>query len=168
MIAKIVSGGQAGADRAALDVARELGIPTGGWIPRGRRAEDGRIPEDYRGLVETESEDYAERTERNVRDSDATLVLAFGSPRGGSALTARIARRIGRPLLVVDLERAPTEETATTLRDWLERTRPAVLNVAGPRASSEPRIAGAVRAVLRLALEAGEETREPDRGRGRA
>jgi hypothetical protein len=80
LIAKIVSGGQTGADRAALDVAIGLGIATGGWVPRGRRAEDGAVPGRYVGMDETESPDYAERTRLNVRDSDATLILAFGRP----------------------------------------------------------------------------------------
>ena len=85
MIDKIVSGGQTGADRAALDVALELGLSTGGWIPRGRRAEDGAIPERYEELVESDSESYERRTELNVRDSDATVVFSFGPPTGGSA-----------------------------------------------------------------------------------
>ena len=153
---RIVSGGQTGADRAALDVARELGITTGGWVPRGRRAEDGPIPARYLGLVETESDDYADRTDRNVRDADATLVLCFGPPTGGTALTVRRARSRGRPLLVLDLEATSAASAAAALRAWLAAERPAVLNVAGPRLSSEPRIAEATAALLRAALGARE------------
>ena len=88
MVTKIVSGGQTGADRAALDAALEVGFATGGWIPRGRRAEDGAVPERYGNLVETESDAYEPRTELNVRDSDATVIFSFGPAFGGSALTA--------------------------------------------------------------------------------
>jgi hypothetical protein len=157
---KIVSGGQTGADRAALDAAAECGLATGGWVPAGRRAEDGRIPVRYRGLVEADSRDYAQRTEWNVRDSDATLVAAFGPPTGGSALTLRLAHRLGRPVLVLDLEALSDDEAAERLATWLAEVRPRVLNVAGPRASHEPRIGSAVRALLRCALTArgGEAT----------
>lgn len=153
---KIVSGGQTGADRAALDVAGELGIATGGWIPHDRRAEDGRVPARYAGLRETESSDYAQRTQWNVRDSDATLVLGFGSPQGGSALTVDVARALGRPVLEVDLERLSLEEAAIQLRIWLTEVRPSILNVAGPRRSHEPRISESAAQVLRLALATSE------------
>mgnify|MGYP003793290687 CR=1 FL=1 len=91
MIKKIVSGGQTGVDRAALDVAMQLGIPVGGWCPRGRRAEDGRIPDSY-PLREASSVNYAKRTELNVRDSDGTLILSGGPLTGGTALTESLAR----------------------------------------------------------------------------
>ena len=130
----IVSGGQTGVDRAALDVAIALGLNHGGWCPAGRLAEDGPIPSRYT-LRETGSASYDVRTERNVRDSDATLVLASGEPRGGTALTCRLARLRRRPLLVVDLAAPPPPEE---VRDWLAAHGVATLNVAGPRASSEP------------------------------
>jgi len=152
VLEKIVSGGQTGADRAALDVALELGLATGGWIPRGRRAEDGPIPERYAGLVETPSDAYALRTERNARDSDATLVLSFGTPVGGSALTVDCARRFGKPLLTLDLASCTSEEAVGLVRAWLAETQPATLNVAGPRASEETRISGATAQILRDAL----------------
>ncbi len=152
VIEKIVSGGQTGADRAALDVALELGIPAGGWVPRGRRAEDGRIPDRYEGLREADSDAYRTRTELNVVDSDATLVLAFGPPTGGTALTVEMARGHARPLLILDLEQQPRAEAAASLRRWLAEVRPRVLNVAGPRLSGEPRIATATAAILRAAL----------------
>lgn len=103
---KIVSGGQTGVDRAALDTALELGLPCGGRCPRGRKAEDGPIPARY-PLTETSSAEYAQRTEWNVRDSDGTLVLTRGQPTGGTALTIELAERLGKPYLVVDLESEP-------------------------------------------------------------
>ena len=152
MIDKIVSGGQTGADRAALDVALELGLSTGGWIPRGRRAEDGAIPERYEELVESDSDSYERRTELNVRDSDATVVFSFGPPTRGSALTVRLAHSLEKPLLALDLERSTTDEAIDTLRRWLSEARPRVLNVAGPRLSQEPRIAEATVLILRGAI----------------
>ena len=91
---KIISGGQAGVDRAALDIALELGIECGGWCPKGRGAEDGRIGPKY-PLLETGSEDPNVRTERNVRDSDATLIFTWGKPTGGTAYTIKMAEKLG-------------------------------------------------------------------------
>jgi hypothetical protein len=130
-VTAIVSGGQTGVDRAALDVALSLRLPCGGWCPRGRRAEDGRIPARY-PLRETATSAYPARTRLNVRDSDGTLVLARGEPRGGSALTVELAFQLGRPCLVVDLLVPPPIET---VRAWLEGNAIATLNVAGPRES---------------------------------
>src|SRR5947209_13063019 len=96
MVAKIVSGGQTGVDRAALDVALELGLPCGGWCPRGRRAEDGPLPARY-PLTETSWEGYPQRTRWNVRDSDGTLILTRGQPDRGTALTIKLAQRLGKP-----------------------------------------------------------------------
>ena len=127
---RIVSGGQSGVDRAALDVAIESGIPCGGWCPRGRRAEDGPISERY-PLRETRTDRYEERTEKNVLDSDATLVLSRGPPSGGTALTVRLARRHGRPHLLIDMS-APVDPSVVWR--WMRNNRVRVLNVAGPRA----------------------------------
>jgi hypothetical protein len=132
----IVSGGQTGVDRAALDVAIAHAIPHGGWCPRGRRAEDGPIPSRYL-LREHASADYAARTEQNVLDSDATLVLAVGMPRDGTALTVRLATRHERPCLTVDLDHPPT---AASVLEWLRRHAVRTLNVAGPRESTHPGI----------------------------
>ena len=134
--AKIVSGGQTGVDRAALDAAVALGIPHGGWCPKGRLAEDGPIPPQYQ-LVETDLPDYADRTERNVLDSDATLILCRGQPTGGTELTRRLALRHGKPLRVVDLQQ-PVDWPA--VRRWLGRHGARTLNVAGPRESQCPGI----------------------------
>jgi hypothetical protein len=132
---RVVSGGQTGVDRAALEVALELGLPCGGWCPKGRLAEDGVIPKRY-PLVETPSDEYAQRTEWNVRDSDGTLILSRGGIlKGGSALTASLAARYGRPCLTVDLT-APPDPAA--IRDWIARNQVRTLNVAGPRAGDSP------------------------------
>jgi len=134
--AKIVSGGQTGVDRAALDAAIALAIPHGGWCPKGRLAEDGTIPPVYQ-LIETELPDYAERTERNVLDSDATLILCRGQPTGGTELTWRLAQRHGKPHRVVDLQQ-PIDWSA--VRRWLRKRGTGTLNVAGPRESQCPGI----------------------------
>jgi hypothetical protein len=145
---KIVSGGQAGVDRAALDAALELGLPCGGWCPRGRRAEDGPIPPRY-PLTETPTASYPQRTEWNVRDSDGTLVLHLGYRDRGTGLTLRLAGRYRRPSLEVDLRR-PGEPA--TLRDWAAREGVAVLNVAGPRESRNPGVHDAAFLFLLAAL----------------
>ncbi len=152
MIEKIVSGGQTGVDRAALEVGMELGIRTGGWIPRGRRAEDGRVPDRYEGLVETHSEAYGCRTERNVRDSDATVIFTSGELMGGAALTAGLAPSSKKPLLTLDLGSSTEEAAVIRLEAWLVETQARVLNVAGPRASEAPEVAAATARVLRAAL----------------
>jgi hypothetical protein len=136
MLERILSGGQTGVDRAALDVAIGLGIPVGGWCPRGRRAEDGRIPRRYR-LRETPSDRYAQRTAWNVRDADATLILTSGPLTRGTAFTQRMTVSHNRPVCVVDL--AQTRAVAP-VRRWLQRNNVRTLNIAGPRASTSPGI----------------------------
>lgn len=145
---RLISGGQTGVDRAALDVALELGLPCGGWCPRGRRAEDGPIPARY-PLQELDSDTYPPRIERNVLESDGTLVVTRGPLRAGTRLTVDLALRHGRPCLVVDLrEPAPPQEA----REWLATLRIRCLNVAGPRESSQPGIGAAARHYLRALL----------------
>ncbi len=147
---RIVSGGQTGVDRAALDVAQELGIPCGGWCPRGRRAEDGPIPDRY-PLRETSTKEYPQRTEANVRDSEATLILTRGKPDRGTALTAKLAHRHRRPLFVVDLA-CPAADEVQKVRAWLAQHGIAVLNVAGSRESSADGIYEQAAAFLREVL----------------
>jgi hypothetical protein len=144
MVDTIVSGGQTGVDRAALDVALEQGIPCGGWCPPGRAAEDGSIPGRY-PLTETPEGagpeapgvPNSQRTAWNVRDSDGTLVLTRGELDGGTALTIRLAGQHGKPCLVVDLAGQPR---AADVRNWVQAQGIRVLNVAGPRERSSPGI----------------------------
>jgi hypothetical protein len=145
MIERIISGGQTGADRGGLDAAIELGLAHGGYCPRGRRAEDGCIPERY-ALEEMDSRAYAARTEANVRAADATLLVTRGKPTGGSALTAGLTRKHGLPLCHIDLDRDP--DPAATLRAFLRAQCVQTLNVAGPRESHCPGIARDTRALL--------------------
>ena len=151
---KIISGGQTGADRGGLEAARALGLESGGTCPRGRRAEDGRIPECY-ALVESGSEDDAVRTRANVEEGEATLVVVAGAGAGeGTRLTMALARELGKPLLVVETggRREPDEEAVASLRRWLEEGAPKVLNVAGSRASEGREVEGFTRDLLVRAL----------------
>lgn len=145
---KIVAGGQTGADRAAWDAAIEAGIATGGFVPGGRMAEDGPIPGNYPGLIETESADPAERTRLNVAQSDATLLFKHGPPAGGSRLTAELAKEYKKPLLHIDFALVPGEAGIESAADWLRSNEIGVLNIAGPRASEDPFIYDAVREFL--------------------
>ena len=146
MIQKIVSGGQTGVDRAALDVALALGVPCGGWCPQGRVAEDGPIDERY-PLRESPSADYAQRTEWNVRDSDGTLVLTRGTPNGGTAQTIDVAEQLEKPCLVLNLE---TQLSASAVHAWASAYHITALNVAGPRESKSPGISAQAAKFLRL------------------
>lgn len=142
----IVSGGQTGADRAALDVAIELGIPHGGWCPRGRHAEDGKIAARY-ALRETANADYVTRTKLNVRDADGTLILNSGKLEGGTAATMQFAKELNKPCLVIDLHDPPRPEV---IIEWLENNKIRILNIAGPRESKRPGVYRLARDVLRL------------------
>ncbi|WP_022834523.1 putative molybdenum carrier protein [Salisaeta longa] len=135
MIETIVSGGQTGVDRAALDAAQREQVAIGGWCPRGRRAADGVIPERY-PLKETPEADYAQRTTWNVRDSDGTLILSPEPLTGGTAFTRQEAQRLGRPLMQVE----PSLAHVTRILSWVQQHRIRRLNVAGPRARTEPGI----------------------------
>jgi hypothetical protein len=147
-IRKIISGGQTGVDRAALDAAIERGITGGGWCPKGRASEQGPIPDHY-PLIETPLADPTQRTEWNVRDADATLIIAQGKLTGGAALTQRLATSLPKPSLVID----PAEATSTaTVRAWLNEYAVRTLNVAGPRASTDPQIYELALGLLRKAL----------------
>ena len=136
LLTRIISGGQSGVDRAALDAAIELGIPHGGWCPRGRTAEDGRIPPKYH-LKETLSPDYAVRTRLNVRDADGTLILYREPLEGGTALTWQLAVELEQPVLLVELGFPPVIEA---FHLWLRENSIRKLNIAGPRASQRPGI----------------------------
>jgi len=136
-IQKIVSGGQTGVDRGALDAARALGTAIGGWVPKGRRAEDGRVPDEY-PLQETATAEYEERTRLNVYDSDGTLILSHGPLRGGSQVTLEAAVDLGRPHKHLDLsELSPTDAIEKAIA-WIGAHHIETLNVAGPRQSEDP------------------------------
>ena len=136
MAEKIISGGQTGVDRAALDCAIALRIPHGGWCPAGRRAEDGSLNERYR-LVELDSYEYVDRTRKNVEDSDGTLILKVGKLEGGTALTHTFAENSGRPVMTVDLDNPPERQE---IMKWLTSNKIKRCNVAGPRESKQPGI----------------------------
>jgi len=147
MLQKIVSGGQTGADRAALDWAIARGIPHGGWCPRGRLAEDGAIHSRYQ-LDETPSSDYAQRTEWNVRDSDGTVIFSLAPVlAGGSEQTAELAQQHRKPCLHLSRQREG-EAAAARLHDFLVEHGIKILNVAGPRQSQEPGVTGFTRDTL--------------------
>jgi len=136
MLKKIVSGGQTGVDRAALDAAVAFGVEHGGWCPKGRRSEDGRIPEIY-FLNETPMADYRQRTSWNVRDSDGTLILVRDHLRGGSRYTCDCAIQTERPYLIGRLDDFTAIERAYR---WIIDNSIETLNVAGPRASTDASI----------------------------
>ena len=144
---KIISGGQTGADRAALDAAIERSIPHGGWLPRGRKAEDGPVPKHYR-LQEMASPKYRDRTRKNILDSDGTLIVSFGPLTGGSALTEALAICHNRPCLHLDMEHISLDKAVAALEQWLQKFGISTLNVAGPRASGEPRVYNTVKEIL--------------------
>ena len=147
MIKKIISGGQTGADRAALDVAIKLGIPHSGWIPKGRKTEDGPLPERY-NLQEMPTASYSKRTEKNVLESDGTLILTHDKLSGGSKLTKTYADKHGRPCLHINLIETMAYKALPEIVDWISDNRIKVLNVAGPKASEEPSIYEATYNVL--------------------
>lgn len=154
MLTKVISGGQTGADRGALDAALAAGFTCGGWCPRGRRAEDGPIPDRY-PLHEMPSPRYLDRTRRNVAEADATLILARGTPTGGTRKTAIFADRLGKPCLILDPGRETADALLARATAWLAEHAVGTLNVAGPRASSDPEIqadaAALVAAIIRSA-----------------
>ena len=151
LLSKIISGGQTGADRAALDTAIKLNMPHGGWCPRGRLAEDGTIA-DFYTLTETPSADPAQRTEWNVRDSDGTVIFSI-SPKlsGGSAKTEIFARQYQKPCLHLSREREG-QRGVELLSCFLADNKIQILNVAGPRQSEESRIAEFVSELLKRVL----------------
>ena len=136
VLLKIVSGGQTGVDQAALEAAIAMGVEHGGWCPAGRRSERGRIPDSFQ-LRETRERNYVVRTEKNVIDSDATMILFRHELSGGTLLTERLTLKHDRPVLCVDLSIDDAfEESIDRIKDWLQRFQVKTLNVAGPREST--------------------------------
>jgi len=151
MLKKIISGGQTGADRAALDIAIHLEIPHGGWIPRGRLTESGPLPEIYL-LQEMPTTSYAHRTKKNVLDADGTLIISHGPVSGGSKLTGDTALKHNRPVLHIDLTRQIAFQAAQHIKNWIVANGIEILNVAGPRQSRDPKIYRATYDILETAL----------------
>ena len=151
---KIISGGQTGADQGALDAAIQRGIPHGGWLPKGRTTEEGPLGRQYR-LQELDSRRYRDRTEKNVLESDGTLIVSYGPLTGGSALTEALTVRHDRPCLHLNMDYFTLDDAVKTVNNWLEKHAVSILNVAGPRASSDERIYETVRDII-LAINQGE------------
>ncbi len=139
MLDKIVSGGQTGVDQAALDVAIKLGIPYGGWIPKGRKTENGALPQKYT-MQEMPTSKYVDRTEKNVIDSDGTLIISRGKLSNGSEYTRKMAMKHHRPWLHVDITKDAKFHAATRIVTWIVDHEVRILNVAGPRASKDPEV----------------------------
>jgi hypothetical protein len=151
MIKKIISGGQTGADRAALDVAIRLGIPHSGWILKGRITERGPLPERYR-LQEMPTDSHPARTEQNVIDSDGTLIVARGSLTGETDYTRQMTLKHKKQLLGIDLEQTNLYDAASLVASWIKMRRIEILNVAGPRASKDRQIYPDVIMILERAI----------------
>lgn len=146
---KIISGAQTGADRGGLDAALALGIAHGGFVPRGRRAEDGCVPSHY-DVQELATQGYLDRTRRNVEEADGTVVFTRGALRSGSLRTVQFAEQLRKPCLHVNL--AAEKDPTALVHDWLVANNIGVLNVAGSRLSTAPGIDGQVRQLLVSAI----------------
>ena len=147
MITKIISGGQTGADQAALDFAIQYNIPHGGWIPKGRLTENGPLSEKYQ-LKEMPTSSHPKRTEKNVLDSDGTLIISHGNITGGTALTRKLAKQHNKPWLHVDMDKMSLLYATRILRSWIIDNGIQILNVAGSRASGDPKIYNATAKIL--------------------
>jgi len=131
---KIISGGQTGVDRGALDAALKRGISCGGWCPPGRLDEFGRIPDHY-PVTEIDEGSFTERTRRNVEDSDGTVIIYFGELHGGSAQTVQFCLEAQRPHELIDAAKTSTDRAAQLIRKFVHDNKIAILNIAGPRQS---------------------------------
>ncbi len=134
---KIISGGQTGVDRAALDAALRHGIKSGGWCPTGRLDEFGRIPDRY-AVKELENGGSTERTLQNVKDSNGTVIIYPGKLSGGTEQTLHFCVEQRRPHELIDASNVSTEKASQLIADFVRETKIDILNVAGPRASEWP------------------------------
>ena len=147
MLKKIISGGQTGADQAALDAAIKYSFSHGGWITKGRKTEDGRLPDNYK-LREMSTDSYPKRTKQNVIDSDGTVIISHGKLTGGSKLTQELAEKHFRSCLHIDLNKAPAFIAASKINSWIIEHNIEILNVAGSRASKDPKIYEIVKYII--------------------
>jgi len=151
MLKKIISGGQTGADQAALDVAIKFNIDHGGWISRGRGTEKGPLPMKYQ-LKEMDTTDYRERTKQNINDSHGTIIISHGELTGGSKFTQSYANLVGKPNCYLDLLSFEEFEAAIILKSFIMENKIQTLNVAGPRLSHDPWIYMDVKTILETLL----------------
>ncbi len=135
---KIISGAQTGVDRGALDAALQVGVSCGGWCPKGRRAEDGRIPDKY-PVIELSDSRYRKRTLHNVLNSDATLIIYFSTLEGGTELTVQYCMQHAKPYKLIDAQEIPSQQAARMIQQFVSDQGVKVLNVAGPRESHQPK-----------------------------
>jgi hypothetical protein len=134
---KIISGGQTGIDRAALDLALKHGVDSGGWCPTGRLDEFGRIPDRY-SVRELQAGGFTERTLQNVKDSDGTVIIYLGKLSGGTEQTVQFCVEQSQPHELIDASKVSAEEAASLIADFVRENKIDVLNVAGPRQSEWP------------------------------
>lgn len=151
MLKKIISGGQTGADRAALDVAIKFNIEHGGWLPKGRKTEKGPLSVKYQ-LKEMDTGDYKDRTEQNIHDSHGTVIISRGKLTGGSKLTQDFAEFSGKPNCYIDLLNTEEFEASIILKSFIIENNIKILNVAGPRLSHHPGIYMDVKIILEATL----------------
>ena len=133
IISKIISGGQTGVDQGALDYALENSVPCGGWCPKGRLCENGKIPEKY-PVRECESKEYPYRTEKNVIDSDGTLIIIKNSADRGTGLTKRLCEKHNKPIIIIDIIGSHGDQRES-IQEWINTNNISVLNIAGNRES---------------------------------
>ena len=147
MLKKIISGGQTGAEQAALDAAIKYSFSHGGWIQKGRKTEDGILPYEYK-LKELKSGAYPNYTERNVINSDGTLIISHGKLKGGSVLPKKLAKKYNRYFLHIDLNETPAFIAASKINSWIIKHGIEILNVTGSRASKDPKIYEIVKYII--------------------
>lgn len=150
-ITKIISGGQTGVDRAGLDAAIALNIEHGGYVPKGRKAEDGQVPQKYH-MEEMKKGGCPARTKKNIEASDGTVIFCQSRPSTGTKLTVDHAVQIKKPVLVLEIDAVSKQAAVGMIREWIARENIEVMNVAGPRQSSAPIVALMAKKILIEAL----------------
>lgn len=151
-VSQVISGGQTGADRAGIDAAIGLELDYGGSLPSGRRTEDGHLSRKYTKMKEVKSRHYQVRTEKNVVDSDATIIFTFNRMGSGSALTRKLAEQHLKSSLHVNLDKQTDDEAVRIVTEWLDSVRPYTLNVAGSRESTAAGIYQRVYSIMKEVL----------------